>query len=133
MSTSTDGGRTWSVPIPTAGHDKGLGGQPVVQPDGTVVVPFESLNGKIAAFTLDRRRRDLDQGFSVSSIRFHGVAGGLRTSPLPSAEIDGAGHCLRRLGGLPLRAEVLGQRHRLQPLHRRRELERRRRGSRSTP
>src|SRR4051812_40673177 len=46
MSTSTDGGVTWSVPIETAGHDKGLGGQPLVQPDGTVVVPFESLNGK---------------------------------------------------------------------------------------
>jgi hypothetical protein len=27
----------------------------------------------------------------VSSIRFHPVAGGLRTSPLPSAEIDGSG------------------------------------------
>ena len=34
MSTSTDGGLTWSVPIQTAGHDKGLGGQPVVQPTG---------------------------------------------------------------------------------------------------
>ncbi len=51
MSTSTDSGLTWSVPIATAGPDKGLGGQPMVQPDGTVVVPFESLNGKIEAFT----------------------------------------------------------------------------------
>ena len=34
MSTSTDGGQTWSTPIQTAGHDKGLGGQPVVQPNG---------------------------------------------------------------------------------------------------
>src|SRR5437763_5326574 len=49
MSTSTDGGLTWSTPIETAGHDKGIGGQPVVQPDGTVIVPFESLDGKIAA------------------------------------------------------------------------------------
>jgi hypothetical protein len=47
MSTSTDGGLTWSTPIETAGHDKGLGGQPVVQPDGDVIVPFEALNGKI--------------------------------------------------------------------------------------
>src|SRR3954452_9158720 len=31
MSTSTDGGVTWSFPIETAGHDKGLGGQPLVQ------------------------------------------------------------------------------------------------------
>src|SRR5215211_3235094 len=47
MSTSTDGGLTWSVPIQNAGHDKGLGGQPVVQPNGTVIVPYEALNGKI--------------------------------------------------------------------------------------
>jgi hypothetical protein len=50
MSTSTDGGLTWSTPVSTAGNDKGLGGQPLVQPNGTVVVPFESLNGKEAAF-----------------------------------------------------------------------------------
>src|SRR5437588_6415546 len=34
MSTSTDGGRTWSTPASTAGNDKGLGGQPLVQPGG---------------------------------------------------------------------------------------------------
>ena len=34
MSTSTDGGRRGATPIQTAGHDKGLGGQPVVQPNG---------------------------------------------------------------------------------------------------
>ena len=50
MSTSTDGGLTWSAPIPTAGHDKGLGGQPVVQPNGTVVVPYEDLSGKVSVF-----------------------------------------------------------------------------------
>jgi hypothetical protein len=91
MSTSIDGGLTWSVPISTAGNDKGLGGQPVVQPNGTVVVPFESLNGKIEAFTSTDGGASWTKGVSVSSIRFHPVAGGLRTSPLPSAEIDGAG------------------------------------------
>src|SRR4051794_27345828 len=30
MSTSTDGGLTWSTPLATAGNDKGLGGQPLV-------------------------------------------------------------------------------------------------------
>ena len=47
-----------------AGHAKGLGGQPVVQPDGTVIVPFESLKGTIAAFRSDRRRRDVVEGSS---------------------------------------------------------------------
>ncbi len=91
MSTSHDGGQTWSVPIDTAGHDKGLGGQPVVQPDGTVVVPFESLNGKIEAFTSRNGGTSWSKGVAVDGIRFHGVAGDLRTSPLPSAEIDASG------------------------------------------
>jgi hypothetical protein len=91
MSTSRDGGRTWSVPVSPAGKPKGLGGQPVVRPDGTVVVPFESLKGAISVF------RSTDGGVSwsketmISKINFHPVAGDLRTSPLPSAEIDAAG------------------------------------------
>ena len=91
MSTSSDGGLSWSVPVQTAGHDKGLGGQPVVQPDGTVVVPFESLNGKIEAFRSTNGGASWTKGVQVDGIRFHGVAGDLRTSPLPSAEIDGSG------------------------------------------
>lgn len=91
MSTSTDGGLTWSTPIPTAGNDKGLGGQPLVQPDGTVIVPFESVGNKIEAFRSTDGGASWAKGVSVSSVRFKGVAGGLRTSPLPSAEIDGAG------------------------------------------
>jgi hypothetical protein len=91
MSTSTDGGLTWSTPIPTAGNDKGLGGQPLVQPGGTVIVPFESLNNKIEAFRSTDGGASWAKGVAVSSVRFKGVAGGLRTSPLPTAEIDGAG------------------------------------------
>jgi BNR repeat-like domain len=91
MSTSTDGGLTWSVPIRTDGNDKGLGGQPVVQPSGRVVVPFESLNGTISAFRSDNGGASWSRAVKVSGIRFHGVAGGLRTSPLPSAEIAGDG------------------------------------------
>jgi hypothetical protein len=91
MSTSSDGGLTWSTPVSPAGHAKGLGGQPVVQPDGTVIVPFESLKGTIAAF------RSTDGGVTwsgqvpISKIKFHANSGDLRTSPLPSAEIDAAG------------------------------------------
>src|SRR5437868_1880656 len=91
MSTSTDGGLTWSVPIRTDGNDKGLGGQPVVQPSGRVVVPFESLNGTISAFRSDNGGASWSRAVKVSGIRFHGVAGGLRTSPLPSAEIAADG------------------------------------------
>ncbi|MGZ4440572.1 MAG: sialidase family protein, partial [Gaiellaceae bacterium] len=92
MSTSSDGGLTWSTPVSTAGNDKGLGGQPLVRPDGTVVVPFESLNGKESAFESTNGGASWTRAVTISSIQFHGVLGPLRTSPLPSAEIDGAGN-----------------------------------------
>jgi hypothetical protein len=91
MSTSHDGGRTWDKPLATAGNDKGLGGQPVVQPNGTVIVPFESLNGKEAAFRSTDGGKSWSRAVTVSASRFHPVEGDLRTSPLPTAEIDGAG------------------------------------------
>jgi hypothetical protein len=91
MSTSTDGGLTWGTPIQTAGHDKGLGGQPVVQPSGRVVVPFESLNGTISSFYSDDGGASWVKAVRVAGIRFHNVAGNLRTSPLPSAEIAADG------------------------------------------
>ncbi len=69
----------------------GLGGQPVVRPNGTVLVPYQSLNGQIRSF------RSIDGGVSwratvlVSAVSHHTVAGGLRSGFLPSAEIDAAG------------------------------------------
>jgi hypothetical protein len=92
MSTSTDGGVTWSTPVPTAGNDKGLGGQPLVQPNGTVIVPFESLNGKESAFKSTNGGASWTKAATISSIQFHDVLGPLRTSPLPTAEVDGAGN-----------------------------------------
>jgi hypothetical protein len=91
MSTSHDGGLTWSIPTDTAGHDKGLGGQPLVQPNGRVVVPFESLNGAISSFVSNDGGATWSHAVKVAGIRFHGVAGNLRTSPLPTAEVGGDG------------------------------------------
>jgi hypothetical protein len=45
MSTSRDGGRTWSAPAATQGRLHGESGEPVVQPDGTVVVPLLGIFG----------------------------------------------------------------------------------------
>jgi BNR repeat-like domain len=90
MNRSTDGGLTWSTPAQPTGSPTGLGGQPVVQPNGNVIVPYEGGPG-ISAF------RSIDGGVtwqdvvSVASVTEHGVAGNLRTSPLPSAEVDAAG------------------------------------------
>jgi hypothetical protein len=93
LSTSTDGGATWSVPISTPTHAHGLGGQPLVQPDGTVVVPFEGIDGlaTISSFSSTDGGATLTNAVTIATIDFHSVAGDLRTSPLPSAEIDGAG------------------------------------------
>src|SRR4051812_41010479 len=91
MSTSTDGGLTWSAPIRTDGNDKGIGGQPVVQPGGRVIVPFESLNGTVSSFFSDNGGASWSKGFVVSHIRSHRNTGGLRTSALPSAEVAADG------------------------------------------
>jgi hypothetical protein len=92
MSTSTDGGLTWGPPLATADTIHGLGGQPVVQPNGRVVVPFEGLNhGQgIRAFTSDDGGLSWNRSARIATVASHDVPG-LRTSPLPSAEINAAG------------------------------------------
>src|SRR6266566_7616701 len=45
MSTSTDGGLTWGAGQSTANNAHGIGGQPIVQPNGTVIVPINGFAG----------------------------------------------------------------------------------------
>lgn len=92
MSTSADGGITWGPAKSPADNAAGLGGQPVVQPNGTVIVPYLSSSGsQIRSF------RSVDGGTNwrisvgISSTVDHPVAGGLRSEPLPSAEVDASG------------------------------------------
>src|SRR2546429_1558294 len=90
MSTSSDGGSSWSAGQGTGDNATGLGGQPLVQPNGTVVVPFLSLNGSISAFTSTDGGTSWNSSVTISSQTDHAVAN-LRTEPLPSVEIDGSG------------------------------------------
>ena len=90
MSTSNDGGSSWSAAQPTADNASGLGGQPLVQPDGTVIVPFLSTGSSISAFTSSDGGASWGSSVTISSQNDHQVAG-IRTEPLPSAEMDGAG------------------------------------------
>ena len=91
MSTSTDGGATWGPIRVPAGSPSGLGGQPVVQPNGNVVVPYSGNFSSVNSF------RSTDGGDTwvddelIASAPSHNVAAGLRTSPLPSAEVDADG------------------------------------------
>jgi hypothetical protein len=92
MSTSTDGGLTWGPARETANAANGLGGQPVVQPNGTVVVPLNNANETaILAFRSTNGGASWGNATTVTAISTHTVAGSLRTGPLPSAEIDAAG------------------------------------------
>jgi len=90
MSTSTDGGMTWSAP---ATNNNGvIGGQPVVRPDGIVIVPIANANETaIGAFNSTNGGASWSSAITIATIRHHTVAGSLREGPLPSAEIDGSG------------------------------------------
>jgi hypothetical protein len=62
MSTSTDGGQTWGIAKTTADRASGIGGLPLVQPGGKVIVPISRGNeNAIMAFTSS------DGGMSWSS------------------------------------------------------------------
>ncbi len=90
MSTSIDGGTTWSAP---ATNNTGvIGGQPVVRPDGTVIVPIDNANETaIGAFNSTNGGTSWSAVTTITTIKHHTEAGGLRSGSLPSAEIDGTG------------------------------------------
>lgn len=91
MSASLDGGKTWSPAVAPAGRPYGLGGQPVARPDGTVVVPVLGESGRIIAYSSHDGGATWGPAVTVAAQRDHDVAGHLRTEPLPSAAVDGAG------------------------------------------
>jgi hypothetical protein len=92
MSTSTDGGLTWSPAVNTASLSTGLGGQPIVGAGGMVIVPIENADGtQMLSFTSSDGGTTWNAPVTISMITDHVVAGGLRTSSLPSAAVDNTG------------------------------------------
>ena len=92
MSTSTDGGLTWGTPRNTAGKFHGIGGQPVVQPNGTVVVPIDNLNGSsVESFESTDGGATWSAPVVISAAQDHAAGGSFRNSSLPSAVVDTAG------------------------------------------
>jgi BNR repeat-like domain len=94
MSTSSDGGLTWGAALPTADHAHGIGGQPLVQPGGAVIVPIEGFatrNGDIMSFTSTNGGASWSAVTKIAPVRFHTPAGNIRAGILPSAEIDASG------------------------------------------
>lgn len=83
MSTSTDGGHTWAPPLSTANKALGLGGQPLVQPNGTVIVPISGYaTSRMLAFISTNGGISWGKAITVAKIT---------GSVLPTAEMDGAG------------------------------------------
>jgi hypothetical protein len=93
FSFSTNGGLNWSAPVPTAAGDFGLGGQPVIQKSGTVIVPFGDAFGRSILSTRSTNGGVTWQpAVQIGANITHQVNGNLRDGGgLPSAEIDGAG------------------------------------------
>ena len=93
MVTTTNGGVSWGPVRNTADFASGIGGQPVVQPNGTVVVTIDDGGeSNIIAFSSHDGGGSWSSTVEVAPINEHFVNGGLRTSPLPSATVDGAGN-----------------------------------------
>ncbi|MBF9072764.1 putative Ig domain-containing protein [Streptacidiphilus fuscans] len=110
MRTSTDGGQTWGAELGPSDNPSGLGGQPVVQPSGTVIVPFSSASSNAEdAFTSSDGGASWGASVQIATVSHHTVSGlddeaassdiakqtsphdTLRESPLPSAAIDASG------------------------------------------
>ena len=97
---SLDGGRTWSEQVgwllPPALKNIANGVQPVVRPDGTVVIPFELFESPGSRLNQMAAIRSLDGGATflpalpIARLLANDVAG-IRAPPLPSVAIDGAG------------------------------------------
>jgi hypothetical protein len=91
MSTSTDGGLTWGPAKNTADSASGIGGQPLVLPNGTVVVPISTLGAMIAFRSTDGGKSWTSSSF-IANQNFRGEDGNLRDGfGMPTAQIDGAG------------------------------------------
>jgi BNR repeat-like domain len=95
MSTSSDGGASWGAPKTTADGAFGIGGQPVVQRDGRVVVPingFTDTGFSVLSFVSTDGGASWSSTVLVSDAPYHRPNGNVRaTIPLPSVETDRSG------------------------------------------
>jgi hypothetical protein len=94
---SADGGAAWSAPAAAPGFPgraaiqgpAAPGVQPVVRPDGMVVIPYFDETHMAAIRSLDGGTTWLP-ATPIAPVNFRGHPG-LRVSPMPSAEVDGSG------------------------------------------
>jgi hypothetical protein len=87
MSRSTNGGLNWTAStVPNASV---IGGQPVAQPNGNVVVPITGFNAE--SFVSTDGGQSYSGPFSIGSLTSHGAPGMRDGEGLVSAEVDAGG------------------------------------------
>lgn len=94
MSTSSDGGLTWSPAKTTGDHARGIGGQPLVQANGQVVVPIAGVlfgMSSIVSFSSTDGGKSWSSTVNIADVQSADDPGGLRDGPLPTAAVDGSG------------------------------------------
>jgi hypothetical protein len=92
MSTSKNGGLTWGAAKTTPDHTCVIGGQPVVQPNGTVIVPIDDcLETAILSFRSTDGGNTWSRSVLAAQLLNDGHPGAIRSPDLPSAEIDKSG------------------------------------------
>jgi hypothetical protein len=97
FQASRDGGLTWEPPVaaPDAAGRTSIRGrwapapQPVVQPDGDLIVPYYD-ETRVAAVRSADGGRSFSTSVTISATAFKPTPD-LRAPPLPSAEVDGSG------------------------------------------
>jgi hypothetical protein len=90
MYYSRDGGLTWTASrTPRVGV---IGGQPLVLPNGNVVVPLDNAFATALGYTISKNGGvRFGQAFLITPISAAEDPGNIRSGPLPSAEISGDG------------------------------------------
>jgi hypothetical protein len=92
MSTSRNGGLSWGAAKSTPDNARVIGGQPLVQPNGTVIVPISDCFGvTMLSFISANGGRSWSSVVLAAQIFSIFDPGDLRSGPLPTAEIDKSG------------------------------------------
>ena len=91
MSTSTDGGLTWGAAKGSADNVGGSGAEPLVMPNGKVVVPF--LGNNIQGFVSTNGGASWGSSFTIATVNVFFSNTSLRSVnlPFPSTGIDKSG------------------------------------------
>jgi hypothetical protein len=90
INVSTDGGATWGATKSGGSNASGLGGVPLVQPNGTVVVPFSDGGANMLDIVSKDGGATWSNAFVISPEADHAPTA-MRAPALPSAAVDAAG------------------------------------------